>query len=81
MPDCVQAANAIECMKKIQNGDADLITLDGGEIYTAGNTEKIIHKITLEVSDVFTPKDTALYGLNRGMRLVRVWFSGIFFLK
>ena len=35
-PSCVQAANSIECMKKIQNGDADLITLDGGEIYRAG---------------------------------------------
>ena len=35
-PSCVQAANAIECMKKIKDGNADLITLDGGEIYRAG---------------------------------------------
>ena len=34
---CVQGKKVTECMKKIQNGDADLITLDGGEIYRAGN--------------------------------------------
>ena len=45
-PGCVQAANAIECMKKIKSGDADLITLDGGEIYTAGNAQKILHEIS-----------------------------------
>ena len=52
-PGCVQANNTIECMEKIQKGEADLITLDGGEIYTAGNTEKIIRKITLEVPYFF----------------------------
>ncbi|XP_078356190.1 ovotransferrin-like [Oculina patagonica] len=41
-PSCVQAANAIECMKKIQNGDADLITLDGGEIYKAGKKYEMV---------------------------------------
>ena len=33
---CVQGSNAVDCMKKIQSGDAELITLDGGEIHTAG---------------------------------------------
>ena len=33
---CVQGSNAVDCMKKIQSGLADLITLDGGEILTAG---------------------------------------------
>ena len=34
---CVQGESAVDCMKKIQKGDADLITLDGGEIYLAGD--------------------------------------------
>jgi len=33
---CVDGINAEGCMKKINEGTADLITLDGGEIYTAG---------------------------------------------
>ena len=33
---CVQGSNAVDCMAKIQSGQADLITLDGGEILTAG---------------------------------------------
>lgn len=33
---CVQGSNAIDCMQKIKDGQADLITLDGGEIYEAG---------------------------------------------
>jgi len=38
-PECVQAANAVECMKKIAAGDADLVTLDGGDVYKAGKTQ------------------------------------------
>ena len=34
---CVQGSKAVDCMKKIKSGKADLITLDGGEIFTAGN--------------------------------------------
>ena len=33
---CVQGSNAADCMVKIQSGLAELITLDGGEIHTAG---------------------------------------------
>ena len=33
---CVRGLKATDCMKKIQSGEADLITLDGGEILTAG---------------------------------------------
>ena len=33
---CVEASDAVACMKKIEDGDADLITLDGGEILIAG---------------------------------------------
>jgi len=38
-PGCVQATNAVECMKKIAAGDADLVTLDGGDVYKAGKTQ------------------------------------------
>ena len=37
-PGCVKAGSAVECMKKISDGDADLITLDGGDVYKAGKT-------------------------------------------
>lgn len=33
---CVRESKAVDCMAKIQNDRADLITLDGGEILTAG---------------------------------------------
>jgi len=36
IPGCVQAENAVECMEKIKKGEADLITLDGGDVYKAG---------------------------------------------
>jgi len=38
-PGCVKAENAVECMKKIKKGDADLITLDGGDVYKAGKSQ------------------------------------------
>ena len=38
-PGCVKAENAVECMKKIEKGEADLITLDGGDVYKAGKTQ------------------------------------------
>ena len=33
---CVEESKAVNCMAKIQSGQAHLITLDGGEILTAG---------------------------------------------
>lgn len=35
---CVIGANAKDCMMKIKAGSADLVTLDGGDIKTAGIT-------------------------------------------
>ena len=35
--ECVQAENAVKCMQEISDGKADLITLDGGDVYKAGN--------------------------------------------
>ena len=35
---CVSGTNAEDCMMKIEAGSADLVTLDGGDIKTAGIT-------------------------------------------
>ena len=35
---CVRGINAEDCMMKIKAGSADLVTLDGGDIKTAGIT-------------------------------------------
>lgn len=43
-PECVQASTAVECMNKINKGQADLITLDGGDIYKAGKTQKLSNR-------------------------------------
>lgn len=33
---CLQANSTIECMKLIKDGYADMITLEAGDLYTAG---------------------------------------------
>lgn len=43
-PGCIQAENAVTCMAKIKKGEADLITLDGGDIYKAGKAQKLLNK-------------------------------------
>ena len=44
IPNCVDGNDVGGCMKKIKNGEADLITLDGGEIYIAGKQNLISPK-------------------------------------
>jgi len=46
---CVQGKDAVDCMQKIQKGEADLITLDGGEINLAGNTQFTAPKVIYEI--------------------------------
>ncbi|KAK2574286.1 Melanotransferrin [Acropora cervicornis] len=39
---CVMGENADDCMKKIKVGSADLVTLDGGDIKTAGKDHSLV---------------------------------------
>ncbi|KAM9440214.1 serotransferrin-2-like [Clarias gariepinus] len=45
---CVQKPGTLDCIKAIQNGEADAITLDGGDIYTAGLLPHNLHPILAE---------------------------------
>lgn len=33
---CIMGSSVLDCMQKIRIGDADLITLDASDVYTAG---------------------------------------------
>lgn len=39
---CVKVTSDEDCMKKINNNEADLITLDGGKVYIAGTVYKLV---------------------------------------
>lgn len=39
--DCLYGGNSTNCMEMIWRGDADLINLDAGDIYTAGRWVKV----------------------------------------
>ncbi|XP_019626560.1 PREDICTED: uncharacterized protein LOC109471661 isoform X1 [Branchiostoma belcheri] len=40
--ECVQGQSSEDCMYKISNNQADVITLDGGDIYTAGSQYNLV---------------------------------------
>lgn len=39
---CVKGTSVQDCIKRIDNGDADLITLDAADIYTAGKDHNLV---------------------------------------
>ncbi|XP_077470733.1 serotransferrin-like [Stigmatopora argus] len=45
---CVKKPNSLACIEAITAGDADAITLDGGDIYTAGLNNYNLHPIIAE---------------------------------
>ncbi|XP_057713201.1 serotransferrin-like [Corythoichthys intestinalis] len=45
---CVMKYSSMECIDAIQNGTADAITLDGGDLYTAGLENKKLQPIIAE---------------------------------
>uniref|UniRef100_A0AAY4ACE3 Serotransferrin n=1 Tax=Denticeps clupeoides TaxID=299321 RepID=A0AAY4ACE3_9TELE len=45
---CIKLDNSDACIKAIKNGEADAITLDGGDIYTAGLKNYDLHPIIAE---------------------------------
>ncbi|WP_227518224.1 hypothetical protein, partial [Acinetobacter baumannii] len=45
---CVKKENTLECIIAIKAGEADAITVDGGDIYTAGLNNYDLHPIIAE---------------------------------
>uniref|UniRef100_A0A3B4XGH8 Serotransferrin n=1 Tax=Seriola lalandi dorsalis TaxID=1841481 RepID=A0A3B4XGH8_SERLL len=58
---CVRKENTIDCITAIKAGEADAITLDGGDIYTAGLTNYNLHPIIAE--DYGPTSDTCYYAV------------------
>ncbi|KAL3055169.1 hypothetical protein OYC64_017968 [Pagothenia borchgrevinki] len=58
---CVLRANTLECIIAIKAGEADAITLDGGDIYTAGLKNYNLEPIIAE--DYGTSSDTCYYAV------------------
>ncbi|XP_019959418.1 serotransferrin [Paralichthys olivaceus] len=58
---CVARASITDCLTAIKAGEADAITLDGGEIYTAGLDEYKLHPIIAE--QYGTSTDTCYYAV------------------
>ncbi|WP_289465478.1 hypothetical protein, partial [Klebsiella pneumoniae] len=58
---CVRKENTIDCITAIKAGEADAITLDGGDIYTAGLINYNLHPIIAE--DYGPTSDTCYYAV------------------
>lgn len=58
---CVKKENTIDCIVAIKAGEADAITLDGGDIYTAGLNNYDLHPILAE--DYGPSSDTCYYAV------------------
>ncbi|XP_044075040.1 transferrin-a [Siniperca chuatsi] len=58
---CVKKENTIDCIIAIKAGEADAITLDGGDIYTAGLNNYDLHPIIAE--DYGTSSETCYYAV------------------
>uniref|UniRef100_A0A669E324 Serotransferrin n=1 Tax=Oreochromis niloticus TaxID=8128 RepID=A0A669E324_ORENI len=58
---CVKKENTLECIVAIKAGEADAITVDGGDIYTAGLNNYDLHPIIAE--DYGTGTDTCYYAV------------------
>ncbi|XP_026802007.2 serotransferrin-2 isoform X2 [Pangasianodon hypophthalmus] len=58
---CVKREGSMECIKAIKKGEADAITLDGGEIYTAGLAPHNLHPIIAE--HYGTDEETCYYAV------------------
>ena len=60
---CVAGNTTEDCMTKIKDGQADLVTLGGGDIYKAGRLIKISRANKLTIASFF-------FSLDLGSRLL-----------
>ncbi|XP_049889736.1 transferrin-a [Epinephelus moara] len=58
---CIKRENTIDCITAIKSGEADAITLDGGDIYTAGLNNYNLHPIIAE--DYGPSSETCYYAV------------------
>ena len=63
--ECVNASTHDECIEKIKSGDADLVTLDGGDIYAAGTLPILASMIGSEAESRTILYQTSCHSLSR----------------
>lgn len=65
--ECVNTSTHDKCIEKIKSNVADLVTLDGGDVYTAGKIRNLASMIVLEAkleARRFCAKHHAIYCLE-----------------